>query len=176
MDTKLAIQFIKSELTRLKTEIRTAKINYRKTQSCVSKIFKNDSPYGYYDNHNYHFISWHFENLFYDFQYVKALTPDFKLKRRKNESDETYDARVKMVLEFLKTSPYNTLPKGRWHAHVDIHPDEATCLHILYNKLRNKKQHVEHEEKYVNSTTYKTVLQRVEKHAQLSQTTAESGG
>lgn len=175
MDKKLAIQFIKSELARLKTEIRTAKSNYRKTQRCVSTIFKSDSPYGSYDK-NYYRVTWHFENLLSDFRYVRALTPDFKLKRRKNESDESYDNRVKMVVEFLNTSPYNTLPRGHWSAHADCFPSEVTCLHILYNKLRNKKPHVENEEKYVNSSTYKDILKRVEEHSQISETAQESGG
>lgn len=173
MDTKLAIQFIKSELDRLKIEARTHKTKFRTAQRCASIIFKNDCAYGHFTP-DWRRITWRFDGGC-EFRYMTSVDKNSKLDRRPNESDESYQIRLKMVLDYLTASPYNALPRGKWHHHTDIMSDEITCLHILYNKLRNKKSHVKNEDKYVNSKTYKAILQRVEDNQKVSETTQEGG-
>jgi hypothetical protein len=151
MDIKAAIAFLKAEIKKISSEQRKDKYAYRAAQRAASKLlFQNGQ-------NPYHWTWTITDPETKKVSYYWGGSKDAVLQKNFKETDEAYKIRNDLWLEYLKTSGYTRLPG--WFYGED---EEITCMHVLCNKLREAKPHTEKDEKYVDSETYKALLQRIE--------------
>jgi hypothetical protein len=163
MDVKAAIIFLKEELKTLAEQQKKGKHAHKYAQRQLQKLIIDNKMNPYQE------WSWMEETtdgkqIYWIYGSEKAV-----LKSSFGEKPEEYKRRLDLWLEFVKTTGYNHLPTVYWGDAWVI-----TCHHILFNKLCGGKPHIEKDEEYVNSPSYKALVERIEKQFPL-QDEFESG-
>lgn len=148
INLKEARKFLKQEIASLKTDIIVKKREFREAQRLVAKFF--------------------FQNKLNPYQwYFKDSVPQINYK----ETPEDYKKRCDLWADYLKTSPYKCLP---FYTYDTGEKETITCLHVLYNHLRNTKKHTKDDSRYETNFVYKDMLQRLVLHFPLQTETPEA--
>ncbi len=167
INLKEAIKFLKEEILDIAKEIKTNNNEFKAAQRLVATLFFQNkyNPYHWYwKNKNTNKRSFSF-----------CLSSDDIPEQGHKESPEDYKKRYDLWQEYLKTSPYDYLPMYTWGLKEE-EKETITCLHVLYNRLRNNKKHTKDDSKYETNSIYKDMLQRLEMHFPIQSENSDISG